>query len=195
MQLAFGNVLLDGFGPAIKEAYDLTKALSQSVREGGAFAPMLENLRASFVVLLDPLTSFLTNLTESVKALNESGLSLDNLSGQFERLAPLITGAGAALSFFAGSNLLSMIPGLGKLAGMIGAKGPIALGLTVLSERSSCGPLPQVGPGCRTSRSGRCPSERVDGHGTYRLTRSSDYACGQPGDCYRSSGRGAGKLR
>ena len=118
---------------------------------------MLENLRASFVVLLDPLTSFLTNLTESVKALNESGLSLGNLSGQFEQLAPLITGAGAALSFFAGSNLLSMIPGLGKLAGMIGAKGPIALGLTVLiGAAPELGRLPQVGPGCRTSRSGRC---------------------------------------
>ena len=30
IQLAFGEVLLDGFGPAIKEAYDLTKATSHS---------------------------------------------------------------------------------------------------------------------------------------------------------------------
>ena len=64
MQLAFGEVLLDGFGPAIKAAYDLTKAFSKSVRDGGAFAATLENLRGSFVVLLDPLTLFLQNLKE-----------------------------------------------------------------------------------------------------------------------------------
>lgn len=132
MQLAFGEVLLDGFGPVIKAAYDLTKQLSLSVREGGAFASLLENLRGSFVVLLDPLTLFLNNLTEGVKTLNETGFSLSNLSAEFERIAPMIAGAGSALALFAGSNLLKMIPGLGQLAGMIGAKGPIALGLAVL---------------------------------------------------------------
>ena len=132
MQLAFGNVLLDGFGPVIKASYDFTKQISLAVREGGAFAPILNNMQVAFTNLLTPLTVFINKMVTSLKAINESGFSLSNLSGEFERLAPMVAAAGAALSLFAGSNLLKMIPGLGSLANIIGARGPIALGLGVL---------------------------------------------------------------
>ena len=132
MQLAFGNVLLDGFGPAIKAAYDLTKQISKSVREGGAFAPILDSMQVAFTNLLTPLTEFINKMVSGMEALNESSFSISNLSEEFERLAPMIAAAGSALALFAGSNVLGMIPGMSQLAALIGGGGPIAVGLAVL---------------------------------------------------------------
>jgi len=132
MQLAFGEVLLDGFGPAIKAAYDLTKQISKSVRDGGAFAPILDSMQVAFTNLLTPLTEFINKMADGMEALNESGFSISNLSDEFERLAPMVAAAGSALALFAGSNVLSLIPGMGQLAGLIGGGGPIAVGLAVL---------------------------------------------------------------
>jgi hypothetical protein len=132
MQLAFGEVLLEGFGPVIKAAYDFTKQLSYSVREGGAFAPILDSMREAFTSLVTPLTEFINKMVDGMKALNESGFSISNLTEDFQRLAPMVAAAGSALAMFAGSNVLQLIPGLDKLGGLLGGGGPIAVGLAVL---------------------------------------------------------------
>jgi len=68
IQIEIGKVLLAGLGPLIKGAYDLLKAFSLSLREGGAFSSVLGNLATSFQYLLAPVVRFLNRMVEMAKS-------------------------------------------------------------------------------------------------------------------------------
>ncbi len=68
IQIEIGKVLLAGLGPLIKGAYDLFKAFSLSLREGGAFSSVLGNLATSFQYLLAPVVRFLNRMVEMAKS-------------------------------------------------------------------------------------------------------------------------------
>lgn len=136
MQIAFGDVLLEGFGPVIKASYDFTKQVSLAVREGGYFAPMLDEMRMAVTAALEPLSKFIYGLAASLKELNESKISVDGLAESFQKFLPVIAGVATALSTFAGSSLIRMIPGLNKLTALTNVRSPLLLGFGVLVATS-----------------------------------------------------------
>ena len=136
MQIAFGDVLLEGFGPVIKASYDFTKQVSLAVREGGYFAPLLNEMQEAVTALLAPLSQFIYGLADSLKTLNESQIAVGGLSESLQKFAPIIMGAATALSAFAGGSLIGLIPGLGKISALIGLRSPIVLGFIALTAMS-----------------------------------------------------------
>jgi len=131
MQIEFGNVLKEGFGPAIKAAYDLTKALSKTVREGGVFNPVLKDMGVAFGEIMAPLTSFLKSATDSVKHMNRMGVSIEGAGEKFKQLLPVVGAASTALSLFAGRNILQGIPVVGRFANLLG--GPVVSAFAVFA--------------------------------------------------------------
>ena len=135
MQIEFGNVLKEGFGPAIKAGYDLTKALSKTMREGGALHPILIDLGQAFGEMMEPLTEFLKDSTESVKQLNRLGLSVDDIGAKFTKFAPTIAAVNTGLALFAGRNILAAMPVLNKFSGLLG--GPVLSSMVVFAATNS----------------------------------------------------------
>lgn len=136
MQIAFGDVLLEGFGPVIKASYDFTKQVSLAVREGGYFAPLLNEMQEAVTALVAPLSKFLYGLTDSMKALNEGKISVDGFAQSLEKFAPVILGAATALSAFAGGSILALVPGLRNITALVGLRSPLILGFIALTSTS-----------------------------------------------------------
>ena len=131
MQIEFGNVLKEGFGPAIKAGYDLTKAFSKTMQEGGALHPVLVDLGEAFGDMMDPLTDFLKDTTETVKNLNYVGISVEDVQEKFEKFTPTISAVTAGLSLFAGKQILGSIPVVGRFANLLG--GPLTTSMAVFA--------------------------------------------------------------
>lgn len=133
MQLAMGDVLLSGFGPMIKAAYDTTKAFSKMFRDGGALEPLLNELSRAFEMLLEPLTNGIKSLKGIIEGFSSAQYSINGLADSFTNLAPIVTAATTALSLFAGKNILGRLPVVGThLAAMIGPGAPLLSGLAIL---------------------------------------------------------------
>lgn len=133
MQLAIGEVLLSGFGPMIKAAYDATKAFSKMFRDGGVLKPVLEELSRAFEMLLEPLTQGILRLKDMINGISNAQYSVDGLAETFVNLAPIVTAATTALSLFAGKNILSRLPLVGgHLAAVIGPGAPLLTGAAIL---------------------------------------------------------------
>jgi hypothetical protein len=135
MQIEFGNVLKEGFGPAIKAGYDLTKAFSKTVREGGALHPILTDLGEAFGDMMEPLTEFLKDSTESVKQLNRLGISVEGVGAKFTKFAPTIAAVNTGLALFAGRNILAAMPVLNRFSGLLG--GPVLSSMVVFAATNS----------------------------------------------------------
>jgi hypothetical protein len=86
IQIEMGKVLLKAFGPMIKATYDLLKAFSKTMREGGEFSGTLDKLATSFQEITAPITDFIKNLTESVK----SGEGIKKIANAIEEVIPFI---------------------------------------------------------------------------------------------------------
>lgn len=132
IKLEMGNTLLAGFGPMIKAAYDLSKEFSKLLREGGILHPILKQMEEAFVGLLTPATEFLKSLKNDIKGFSVMSGNLDKLSDNIKKFTPLVISASTALSLMAGRNILSVIPGLGKIAGLISPGSPLIAGLVML---------------------------------------------------------------
>jgi hypothetical protein len=116
MQVALGQSLLDGFGPAIKVFYDFTKAISQAVSEGGAFHPMVQVMSGVMTQLLEPLVNGISAMTNFVKSLSLSQSGVASATASVSKFLPVLAAMGTGLSVLAGKNILSMIPVIGKYA-------------------------------------------------------------------------------
>lgn len=116
MKLEMGNALLQGFGPMIKAAYDLTKSFSESLREGGAFSNILKGLGIALKDLLQPMSDLLSRGHRFFKDLEFGSQSVDQIAAQFKKFLPIVTAVGAGLAAFAGRKLLGGIPIIGTLA-------------------------------------------------------------------------------
>ena len=128
IKVEMGTALLQGFGPVIKATYDLTKAFSESLREGGYFHNALKAVGGALVAMTQPLTDALSRLSRFIKSTKDSELAVDGLKQKIEQFTPIVLAVSTALSAFAGKSLLNLV-GLGKL----GAKlNPLMAGFAVL---------------------------------------------------------------
>jgi hypothetical protein len=133
IQLEMGNVLLKGFGPMIKSAYDLVKSFSESVREGGAFANILTAMGLAFKDLLQPMTDLLARGHLFFKDLEFGSQSVENMTAQFKKFLPIVTSVGAGLAAFTGKKLLGNLPLVG---GAFAKLNPFLTGIILLSALS-----------------------------------------------------------
>ncbi|ANH49232.1 tail tape measure protein [Freshwater phage uvFW-CGR-AMD-COM-C203] len=129
LQVAMGNVLLKAFGPIILAAYDLEKAITKAVEKNKTFQAVLGALQAVFTKLTQPITDFITKITDAVKGFDTVYTSADNarkglkkvipdtkaLAEKFEMLLPPIAAATAGLATFAGRGLLQNLPIIGNV--------------------------------------------------------------------------------
>ena len=129
IKVEMGSALLQGFGPVIKATYDLTKAFSESLREGGFLHGALKEVGSALVTMTQPLTDGIRKLTIFIKSMKDSGLSVDGLKEKLTKLTPIIMAVSTGLSVFAGKSLLKLIPGLGGLATKLS---PVLAGFAVL---------------------------------------------------------------
>lgn len=128
MQVAMGSALLKGFGPLIKNTYDLTSAFSKTMREGGALYPVINELTVVLKALFTPFAEGLKSLTGFVKGLKASDDAFKGVGEKVAKLTPMILAVSTALSTLAGKSLLSAV-GLGKFTG---ALNPLMAGILVL---------------------------------------------------------------
>ena len=115
IKLEMGNALLQGFGPMIKAAYDLTKSFSESLREGGAFSNILKGLGIALKDLLQPMSDLLARGHRFFKDLDFGSQSVENIAAQFKKFLPIVTAVGSGLAAFAGRKLLGGLPVIGQL--------------------------------------------------------------------------------
>ena len=129
LQVAMGTVLLKAFGPIILAAYDLEKAITKAVEKNETFQAVLRALQAVFTKLTQPITDFIKKITDAVKGFDVVYTSADNarkgikkvipdtkaLAEKFEMLLPVLAGAAAGFSAFAGRALLPGVPILGNI--------------------------------------------------------------------------------
>ena len=136
IQLEFGGLFLDGFGPVILAAYKTLQAFSLLLREGGTLRPIIDALTQTFTVMIQPLTGIFNSMTESLKLFDGFSMSTQELADKFIAVTPLILSAGTALSLLAGKNILAGLPVIGKYASALGKGGPLGMGLAVLIATS-----------------------------------------------------------
>ena len=129
MQVSFGTALVDGFGPAIKAAYDLTKNFTKAVEEGGKFYPIIEALGIVLTDLISPFTTIIKSAGDFVKNFEAGSINVSQLADQLQRILPFVTALAAGLSTMAGKSLLSQVPILGKL---VAGLNPVVIGFAVL---------------------------------------------------------------
>lgn len=129
IQGELGGAFLDALGPIILKFYDLYKAFSLTLREGGALYPIIQALSAVFVNLAIPLGNALDKAIEFIKNMKPMSTSVSELGDTIQRYLPIIAAAGAALATIGGASLLANVPILGAFLGMLN---PVAVALTVL---------------------------------------------------------------
>jgi hypothetical protein len=111
IQIEIGKILLNAFGPLIKSTYDLLKAFSASVREGGALSGTLSMLSENFQILIEPLVDFIKNMTESIK----SGKGMENIGKSIETIIPPLMTAVETVRALAATYASVLIPALQAL--------------------------------------------------------------------------------
>jgi len=133
MKVEMGSALLDGFGPLIKASYDMTSAFSKAIRGNDSFQKGIKGLGFILNDLVSPLTNAIKRMTDFIKNLNISEVSIRNVLAKFYEFLPVISAVGVALSTFAGKSILASIPGLSAFAG---ALNPIMAGFIALIATS-----------------------------------------------------------
>ena len=128
IKIEMGSALLQGFGPVIKATYDLTKAFSESLREGGYFHNALKAVGGALVGMTQPLTDALKQFTRFIKSTKDSELAVDGLKQKIQQFTPIVLAVSTALSALAGRGLLNLV-GLNKLGAMLS---PLGAGFAVL---------------------------------------------------------------
>jgi hypothetical protein len=108
IKVEMGSALLQGFGPVIKATYDLTKAFSESLREGGYFHNALKAVGGALVAMTQPLTDALKQFTRFIKSTKDSELAVDGLKQKIQQFTPIVLAVSTALSAFAGRGLLNL---------------------------------------------------------------------------------------
>ena len=129
MQVAIGGAMVDGFGPMILATYDLVKAFSKAISEGGSLYPIVEALRIVFVEMFEPVVAVIEQMTGFVKGLKLTEDAIPSIAQAIQGLLPLVGALAAGLSALAGKSLLGNLPVIGRFAMMLN---PVAIGLTTL---------------------------------------------------------------
>ena len=136
IQLEFGGLFLDGFGPVILAAYKTLQAFSLLIREGGTLRPIIDALTNTFQIMIQPLKGVFDGMTNSLKLFDGLSMSTQQLTDNFVALTPIILSASTALALLAGKNILAGLPVIGKYAQAFGRGGPLGVGLALLIATS-----------------------------------------------------------
>jgi phage-related protein len=152
IQVSLGNMLLKGIGPIVFHLYEFYKSVSKALTGSVAFRTAIEAVQMVLVKLTAPVVAFLKQMKEVVDNLTKVstaagevksnfdplGNTVKNLAGQIEFLLPAIAAMMAMFATFAGAQVFSQVPILGKvLGGLAGPLGIIAIGFTTLYMTSS----------------------------------------------------------
>lgn len=114
LKVSLGQVILDGFGPLIKETYKTYKVFVDTTNQGGALKDILTALTGVIQKLTIPVANFVANLRDGIVAFNKTEISIKNLGAQLEFILPALAAAGAGFATFAGRDLLRNLPILGS---------------------------------------------------------------------------------
>lgn len=111
IKVEVGGVMTEAFGPIIKATYDLVKAFSYSVREGGSLSGTLQSLTAAMVQVTEPMVDMIHYFTELVK----SGELFGKVNEIVQTGVPLMLALSDVTSQFAKSLLALLVPALENL--------------------------------------------------------------------------------
>ena len=128
IQVAMGMALTDGFGPMIMAAYDLVKAFSKGVGEGGKLEGIVVLLKHAVEIFTTPLTNLIINMEKLVKSFSFNATEAIAFIKPMKELVPIILAISTGLSTLAGSSLLAAL-GFKSLATKLN---PWIAGFTVL---------------------------------------------------------------
>jgi len=148
IQVAVGGVLLKAFGPMIKSLYDLEKNIAKAFDKSEKFKNVLTALQMVFVKLTEPITAFLTKLSDAVKKFTEATAPVQKLDGaitnsqagitamaeKFEMILPVLAAVGSAFGVLAGKQIFAMVPVLGSVLSKLS---PLPVALVVLAATST----------------------------------------------------------
>jgi hypothetical protein len=124
IRLSVGQGLVQAFGPLILKSYELTKAIAGALAPGGKLAPLLAAIGQAATRLVAPLTRLVERITAWVKALQPS--QVNAMTQAVKRFGPAIFAAAGGLAAFAGKNVVSQIPVVGKaLSGLAPVAGQL----------------------------------------------------------------------
>jgi len=152
IQVSLGNMLLKGIGPIVFHLYEFYKSVSKAIENSVVFRTAIEAVKQVIIKLTAPVVKFLQKMKEvvdnftkvstaagEVKAnFDPVGDSVKNLAGKIEFLLPAIAAMMTMLATFAGAQVFSQLPIIGKLLGALaGPIGIITVGLVTLYLTSS----------------------------------------------------------
>jgi hypothetical protein len=129
IQVAIGGALVNGFGPLIMSAYDMVKAFSKAISEGGSLYPVVQALEMVVTELVQPFVNAFDAITHFIKGLKLTEEQVPAIAETMRKLLPVITAVSAGLSAFAGRSLLGNLPVIGRF---VGALNPMAIAITTL---------------------------------------------------------------
>ena len=133
IQLEFGKLFLDGFGPVILAAYSTFKQFSLMIREGGSLNPIIKSLTMSFTSLISPLKGVFENMKHAMEMFQLSNFDIEAVSARITELLPLITALSVGLGAFAGKKIVGDLPVVGRLLqDMTSSISPLGLGIATL---------------------------------------------------------------
>jgi hypothetical protein len=147
IQVSLGNMLLKGIGPIVFHLYEFYKSLSKAIANSVVFRTAIEAIQMVLVKLTTPVVDFLKkmkdmvdNLTKVSTAAGEvksnfdpAGTAVKNLASKIEFVLPALAAMTAMFATFAGAQIFSQVPILGKvLGGLAGPIGIITVGLVTL---------------------------------------------------------------
>ena len=120
IQVTVGKGLVDAFGPFILKLYEIVKAFSAAIQEGGNLRPILDEITKKVQELVKPLTELATKAGEWIKKIPPD--VVEKIAGSIGKLGSLATGAASAIATFG----IQRVPILGTLLGGIN---PVVAGL------------------------------------------------------------------
>lgn len=152
IQVAVGNVLMKGFGPLIVQAYATEKAFSKLVEKSQLAKDIFTVVGVVIAKLTKPFTDVLIKIEEMFKKITDMNTSLggikDKVTGfsdgmqkigeKIQIMLPPLAALLAGFSAFAGSQLLTQVPILGRVfAGLGGPIGIAAVAFAALFATSN----------------------------------------------------------
>jgi hypothetical protein len=133
IQLEFGNLFLDGFGPVILSAYQTLKQFSLLIREGGALHPIILALTESFTTLISPLQGVFEKMKHAMSMFQSGSFDIQAISARITELLPMITALAVGLSAFSGKKIIGDLPVFGNvLKSLTENISPLGLGIATL---------------------------------------------------------------
>jgi phage-related protein len=123
IKVTVGEGLVNAFGPLILKLYDVVKAFSGAIKEGGDLRPILDALMDKVKRLVEPLIDLAAKAGDWIKKIPKD--QIQKIADSIGGIGKAASGVGTALGVVGAKN----IPILGQLLGSIN---PVVAGLVAL---------------------------------------------------------------